>query len=66
MHYEDILSHAAAARTSLNRLEQLASGPGELDDRTAGEAAALLWHASLHLQEADRLFQERRRALRQS
>jgi hypothetical protein len=65
MHYEDILGHAAAARTSLKRLEQLASGPGELDDRKAGEAAALLRHAGLHLQEADRLLHERRRALGQ-
>jgi hypothetical protein len=63
MHHEDILIHAAAARTSLKRLEQLASSPGKLDDRNAGEAAALLWHASLHLREADRLLQERRRAL---
>jgi hypothetical protein len=66
MHYEDILSHAAAARTSLKRLEQLASSPGKLDDGEAGEAASLLLHASLHLQEADRLLQERRRALGQA
>ena len=65
MYYQEILRHAAAARTSLRRLEQLAGSPGELDDRKAGKAAALLRHPSLHLQEADRLLQERRRALGQ-
>jgi hypothetical protein len=65
MYYHDILRHAAAARTSLRRLEQLASNSGELDHRKAGKAAALLWHAGLHVQQADRLLQERRRALGQ-
>jgi hypothetical protein len=63
MHHDEILIHAAAARTSLKRLEQLASSPGKLDDRSAGEAASLLLHTSLHLQQADRLLRERRRAL---